>query len=342
MKAFEERNPVPIGIIGVVVILLGSLAAYFYEDLPIIGAGTTYSAQFSEAAGLTPGDEVRVAGVKVGAVDQVRLEHDHVLVTFRAKDVWLGDHTSASIQIKTLLGQKYLALDPDGSRPLDPGTPIPRQRTLSPFDVTSAVEQLSSTVGQIDTQQLAQSFDTIAGTFQGTPGNLREALAGLSALSQTVSSRDEQLAALLANTRQISATLAERDQQFQRLLSDGNLLLGEIQARKEAISALLAGAQHLAVQVSGLVNDNNQQLKPALDQLNQVTTLLRDNQDNLARSLQNLAPFYRVFTNTLGNGRWFDTYACGVVPPNVDLNLLVVNPEGCLPEGTNSGIPGGN
>ncbi|MEV4602657.1 MCE family protein [Amycolatopsis sp. NPDC049253] len=342
MKAFEERHPVPIGIVGVVVILLGSLAAYFYEDLPVIGDGTRYSAEFSEAAGLASGDEVRIAGVKVGAVKDVSLEHDHVRVAFTAKNAWVGDQTSASIQIKTLLGQKYLALDPEGTSPLDPDVAIPRSRTVSPYDVTTAVEHLSDTVGQIDTRQLAQSFTTISDAFRGTPESLKEALGGLSALSQTVSSRNQQLAALLASTRQVSGILADRDEQFQKLLSDGNLLLGEIQAREQAIAALLSGAQSLAMQVSGLVQDNEAQLKPALDQLNQVTTLLENNQDNLAAGLRNLAPFYRVFTNTLGNGRWFDTYACGVVPPNVNLDLLVVNPEGCLPAGTNSGVPGGN
>jgi len=39
-----------------------------------------------------------------------------------------------------------------------------------------------------------------------------------------------------------------------------------------------------------------------------VMQMLQDNQDALNRGLAALAPFYRVFANTLGNGRWFDTY----------------------------------
>jgi phospholipid/cholesterol/gamma-HCH transport system substrate-binding protein len=46
-----------------------------------------------------------------------------------------------------------------------------------------------------------------------------------------------------------------------------------------------------------------------------------------------MAPFYRVFANTLGNGRWFDTYICGLLPPSVNLGVVGFNEEGCLPPG---------
>ncbi|MBY8852993.1 MCE family protein, partial [Saccharothrix sp. MB29] len=176
------------------------LAAFHSDDLPVIGGGTTYSAEFSEAAGLVPSHEVRVAGVKVGKVTDVELAGDRVLVSFKVKDAWVGDRSTATIRIKTLLGQKYLALDPQGSQPLDPGDPIPRERTLSPYDVQEAFNGLATTVGQIDTRQLADSFQVLSETFQGSAESVRGALDGLSALSRTISSRDEQLAALLANT----------------------------------------------------------------------------------------------------------------------------------------------
>ncbi|GAA3433416.1 hypothetical protein GCM10018954_030190 [Kutzneria kofuensis] len=83
VKPFRERNPIAIGAIGLTVIALLMLAAFFADDLPIIGGGTTYSADFSEAAGLVPGNEVRIAGVKVGKVRSVGLDGDHVKVDFR-------------------------------------------------------------------------------------------------------------------------------------------------------------------------------------------------------------------------------------------------------------------
>lgn len=328
-----KRNPIATGAISLTLIALLLLAAFYSDDLPIVGGGTSYAADFSEAAGLMPGNEVRVAGVKVGKVTKVRLNGDKVRVTFKVKDAWVGDRTTAMIRIKTLLGQKFLALDPQGSAPLSPGDPIPKERTLAPYDVNEAFNGLATTVGQIDTKQLADSFTVLSDTFKNSPEHVRGALDGLSALSKTISSRDEQLAKLLANTRQLTKTLADRNAEFEKLLADGNLLLGELRKRRESISALLTGTRDLARELSGLVQDNQNQLKPALDQLGRVTTILQRNQDNLDRSLALMAPFYRVFANTLGNGRWFDTYICGLLPPSVNLGVVGFNEEGCLPPG---------
>ncbi len=335
MKA--ERNPITIGIVGLTVIALALLAAFFSDDLPIVGGGTTYSAEFTEAAGLVPANEVRVAGVKVGKVTKVELDGDKVLVSFRVKDAWVGDRSTATIRIKTLLGQKFLALDPQGSLPMDPGRPIPRERTLSPYDVQEAFNGLATTVGQIDTKQLADSFQVLSQTFEGSAGSVRGALDGLSALSKTISSRDEQLAQLLANTKHITQTLSDRNEQFEKLLADGNLLLGELNKRRDAIGALLRGTRELSKELSGLVTDNNEQLRPALEQLDRVSTMLQRNQDTLSRGLALMAPFYRVFANTLGNGRWFDVYMCGLLPPSVNLGVVGFNEEGCLPPGVQRG-----
>ncbi|GAA1946290.1 MCE family protein [Amycolatopsis minnesotensis] len=325
MKSFQSRNPVPIALVGITLIVLGIVAALNSENLPVIGAGTTYSAEFSEAAGLKDDDEVRVAGVKVGKVTGIDLDGDKVKVSFKVKDAWLGDRTSAAIKIKTLLGQKYLALDPIGAKALSAGTAIPKERTMAPYDVIEAFQDLSKTVDDVNTDQLAKSFDTLTQTFANTPGDLRGALTGLSKLSDTISKRDSQLSTLLANTKQVSQTLADRDAEVTKLLEDGNKLLAEISNRKQAISTLLDGTRTLSTQLQGLVDDNDKQLDPVLKQLDQLTSMLQRNQDSLAQGIAKFAPFIRVFTNTIGNGRWFDNYICGLVLPAVPL----INSEGC-------------
>ncbi|GAB3910828.1 MCE family protein [Kibdelosporangium lantanae] len=327
MKSFRSRNPITIGITGLVVIALVLLAAVYSDDLPIIGGGTSYKAEFSEAAGLKPGDEVRVAGVKVGKVSDVKLAGSSVEVGFKVKDAWIGDRTRAAIKIKTLLGQKFLALEPDGTGNADPSQPIPRSRTMAPYDVLEAFRGLADTVNNIDTPQLAQSFEVLANTFADTPDNVKGALDGLQALSKTISSRDTELAHLLDNTSQITQTLADRDAEVQKLLTDGNLLLDELRKRKDAIDKLLTGTQTLAKELKGLVEDNNKQLDPVLTQLDQFTGLLQRNQDDLAKGIDKLAPFVREFNNTLGNGRWFDNYICGLLPPAIG----PINPQGCEP-----------
>ncbi|MEU4669062.1 MCE family protein [Amycolatopsis sp. NPDC023774] len=325
MKSFQKRNPVPIALVGLAVLVLGFVAALNSDDLPVIGGGTTYSAEFSEAAGLTTDNDVRIAGVKVGKVSEIKLDGASVKVSFKVKDAWLGDKTSAAIKIKTLLGQKYLSLDPQGVGTLNPGQPIPRDRTTSPYDVLDAFRGLSQTVDDINTDQLAKSFDTITQTFANTPEDVKGALSGLSKLSDTIASRDAQLSNLLANTREVSQTLVDRDAEVQKLITDGNQLLDEISKREQAITALLDGSKELATQLQGLVDDNDKQLDPVLTQLDQLTSMLQRNQDSLAQGIAKFAPFVRVFTNTIGTGHWFDNYICGLVAPSVG----PINQEGC-------------
>ncbi|MQA13950.1 MAG: MCE family protein [Pseudonocardiaceae bacterium] len=330
MTPFQQRNPIPIGIVGLVVLVLLSVAAYNVDDLPIIGGGTTYEAFFSESAGMMAGDPVYIAGVEAGRVQSVELAGDRVRVSFRISDAWVGDASTASIEIRSLLGAKYLGLVPQGDRPLDPQTPIPMQRTEAPYDVVEAFEGLTGTVDQIDTAALEKSLQTLAETFRGTPDEVDGALDGLSRLSRTIAKRDEELEKLLANTENVSSVLASRNAEFEKLLADGNLLLQEIQRRRDAIAALLDSTQALSAQLRGLVADNREQLRPALEQLDRVAAVLQRNQDNLDRALELEAVFVRLFNNSIGTGRWFDNFVCGLFPPPTAAGPLSINSGGCF------------
>ena len=318
MTSFKERNPVVLGVVGTLVLAAVAALVFFYEDLPLIGGGTTYRAEFSEAAGLRPDDEVRVAGIKVGEVTDVDLADDRVLVAFRVQDAWIGDTTTAAIKLKTLLGRKFLALYPTGRTTLDPAQAIPLGRTATPYDVTAAFEGLADTAGAIDTAQLADSFRTISDTFADSPAHVRTALDGLTALSKTISSRDTQLAELLDNTRTITSTLSGTNDEFDKLLDDGNLLLTELSNRREAIHDLLTGTTDLASQLSGLVADNQRQLAPALSQLDSVTGILQRYTKNIDDSLKLAGPYFRLVNNATGSGRWIDNYLCGLQEDNRD------------------------
>jgi phospholipid/cholesterol/gamma-HCH transport system substrate-binding protein len=315
MTPFRERNPVPIGIVGLALLLVALVAAFNVQDLPLIGGGTTYHAELTDASGLTKGDDVRIAGVKVGQVESVRLAGDHVDVAFRiTSGADFGTQTSAAVRIKTLLGQKYLALDPAGPGQLSSSTPIPLARTQPAFDVPQAFAGLSSTIDRIDTAQLAKSFDTIAATFKNSPPQVKAALTGLQRLSRTIASRDDQLRQLLQHADTVTGVLASRDAEVLKLVNDGDLLLKTVESRRAAIHRLLTQTTALSDQLVGLVRDNQAQLQPSLAHLAQVESILQSNEANLDRTIKLLAPFVRNFTDTLGNGRWFDTIVANLPP----------------------------
>src|SRR4051794_29268351 len=212
MTPFREQNKTVIGAVGLTLILLLLAMAFSADKLPIIGGGKVYQAAFTEAAGLQPNDEVRVAGVKVGKVTGVDLAGDRVIVHFRVKNADFGKDSRADIRIKTVLGRKFLMLTPDGPGQLSPNDTIPLAHTSSPYDVSEAFQGLAATVGQIDTKQLERSFSTLADTFRETPDEVRTSLTGLSRLSRTIASRDQQLQVLLKRSSTVTQVLSERDQ----------------------------------------------------------------------------------------------------------------------------------
>jgi phospholipid/cholesterol/gamma-HCH transport system substrate-binding protein len=312
---FRERNPVVVGAISLVVLAVTLVAALRADDLPIIGGGDTYHAMFTEAGGLKVNDEVRIAGVRVGKVDEVELAGDEVRVSFKVDDAAaFGADTRAAIKVKTILGSMFLALEPAGGGRLDEGATIPAARTSSPFDVVEAFEGLASTSAQIDTDQLAESLTTLADLTRNTPEEFRGALDGLSRLSSNVAAKDEQLNTLLVNLERVSTVLDERDQDIVKLMEDSDVLFRALVARREAVHDLLVSSTTLSQELTRLIDQSREDLKPALAHLENVVAVLNKNEDNLDSSLRLMAPFYRVFANTLGTGPWFDTWISNFPP----------------------------
>ena len=316
MIPFRERNPIPIGAVGIGLIGLLLYGAFNAQNLPLIGSGDTYHAAFTEAGGIRKDDDVRIAGVRVGKVTGIELDGSHVRVDFTINaDAAFGPQTGASIRMKTLLGQKYVALAPKGTGQLSPDSEIPLGRTVSSYDIVNAFSDLTTTTEQIDTGQLAGSLDVMAAEFRDSPEHVKSALSGMSRLSRTIASRDVELRTLLARANRVSATVASRNDTTAKLIKDADLLLAELQSRREAIHTLFTNTSDLAIQLTGLVRDNRAALRPALDQLTKVLAVLTKHEQDLDKTIARLAPFTRVYANTLGNGRWFDTYVSNLTVP---------------------------
>lgn len=315
MIPFRERNPVVVGAASIAVLVLMLVAAMRAQDLPLIGGGDTYYASFDEAGGLKVKDEVRIAGVRVGQVTSMELDGNSVKVGFKIKtDTEFGDATRADIKVKTILGSMFLALTPGGSGQLAEGATIPTERTTSPYDVVEAFSGLAETSADIDTDQLASALTTLADLTRNTPEEFRSALAGVSALSKVVASRDDEINSLLKNLDRVSTVLDSRDEDIVALMADADTLFKALLQRKAQIHRLLVSTTTLSRTLTGLIRESRADLKPALDQLDSVLQVIKKNENNLEDSIKTMAPFYRVFASTLGNGPWFDTYLFNLPP----------------------------
>jgi phospholipid/cholesterol/gamma-HCH transport system substrate-binding protein len=325
-----DAQLVKIAVIGLAVLVIAITLAINFQRLPLVGAGTEYRAEFTDASGLVPGEEVRVAGIKVGTVKSIKLgkgaQRGSVVITFTVKGLDLGRSTGAGIEVKTLLGQHYLSVTPSGGGKLSKDATIPLTRTTTPVNIVPAFQQLTTDTQQIDTAEVAKAFDVLSTTLTRTAPQMSQTLRGLARLSESVTKRDAEIHELFARTSQVSGIVADRDNDIAQLLGDSNTVLAELNRRRQTITSIINGTGALARQLSGLVNDNRGQLAPALAKLNGVLAVLRANRSNLDQAIRVAAVYGREFVNVGGSGRFFDTTI--KVPHG-----LALCPNGGLPAG---------
>lgn len=312
-KPLAERNKLTVGLVGVAIIIALVVAVFSYDRIPFIKGTTDHSAYFAEAAGIKPGSDVRVSGLGVGRVSDISLEGTKVLIDFTVRDgVDLGDRTEAAIKTETVLGTKYLELTPRGDGTLI--GPIPLERSRSPYDLTEALGDLTTTISGLDTAQLSSALTTMADTFRDTPPQLRLALQGVARFSDTLNTRDAKLRDLLADAKKVTGVLAKRSDQIAQLVANANALLVELVAQRNSVDTLMGNLGAVSQQISGLVAENRTQLKPAVDKLNGVLAILDNRKKELQRTLYLLRRYAMSFGEVLGSGPFFKASVVNLAP----------------------------
>jgi len=313
LTQLSRKTRLAIGTSGIVVLVLLVAAVFSYDKLPFIKGTSDCSAFFAEAGGIKPGSDVRVSGLGVGRVSSISLDGTKVRVDFTVRDgVLLGDRTEAAIKTETVLGTKVLELTPRGDGALS--GPIPLERTTSPYDLPSALGDLTTVISGLDTNQLSSSLTTLAQTFADTPPDLRAALDGVARFSDTLDARDAQLRNLLANANKVTTVLAKRSDQIAALVVNTNALLSELVAQRNSVDALMGNLRAASTQLSGLVADNRTQLKPMLDKLNGVLAILDNRKQELQRTLYLLRRYAMSFGEVLGSGPFFKASVVNLLP----------------------------
>lgn len=299
----RERNPVLVGVVGTAV-LVGVLAAVILlPKISLFSSDRGYSALFAQAAGINSGDEVRVAGIPAGTVTGVRLDGAAIRVDFDVtKSDHLGSLTTASIEVATLLGTKYVELTPAGPGSLSTGHPIPLARTQVPFDLAQVTTGLERTVSGLDIPTLRKALDTVSTAFAHTPNATRQALHGLSGIARVITKRQAEFTQLLAATRHVTTTLAAQRGNLDALFRDADQVLRTVRQRRAIIHDLLTDSASLGHQLSRLVGGNRAALDPLLSRLNTIAALLHRDQHSLGRAVGLLAPATRGLANATGTG----------------------------------------
>ena len=158
------------------------------------GDRLTYAARFTDVAGLLPGDDVRIAGVVVGAVEEIAIvDRRFAEVRFSVADAQrIPASAGAAIYYKNLIGQRYLALT-QGAGPigavLGAGDTIPVERTWPPLNLTILFNGFTPLFTALDPEQVNQLSFEIVQVLQGQGTTVRSLLAATSSLTTTIADR---------------------------------------------------------------------------------------------------------------------------------------------------------
>ncbi|MGH8939233.1 MAG: MCE family protein [Actinomycetes bacterium] len=312
MARRSDSQVLQMGTISLVLLLAVMAASFNLQRFPGF-RGTTYHAELTDASGLRTGSEVQVAGIRVGRVNKLRIGPEKVIADFDVKDATLGRSTRASVEVKSLLGEKFLNITPEGSGTLPDDATIPLSRTDTAFDIVGTLGQLTTQTEETDKENLTEALNALAETVDASAPEVRSSFTGLSRLSETIASRDQEIEQLLKRSRNVTRLLDERKGDLVVLMQQADLVFQELQRRKQTIHELLVNANDLAVQIDGLVKDNRTQLRPTLDKLKNVLTFLHAREDEIEELLRNYGPYVNILGNVIGTGPWFDAYVPNIL-----------------------------
>lgn len=297
-----DRTWLGVTAIAVVTVLIGAMLLVKVADIGY----RSYTARFLQAAALKTGNPVTVAGISVGEVTDMRLTGDHVEARLKVRDdVALGQDSRAVIKVTTILGSRYLALQPAGSGSL-PDNTFDLSQTEVPYDLQEALADVTTTYEQVDTDQFAQTLGILGEQMQGLPEVVPQALANTHTLSTIIADRRDQLGSLLKTTELVSTTLRRQQSAIGQLVTQGNDLVGEFVARQASFRALMASLTNLVETLSGIVIDDRPELENLLVNLRELSDMLGKHDDLLRSTLQAGPVALRGLTNATGTGNAVD------------------------------------
>ncbi|MEW2295363.1 MCE family protein [Streptomyces sp. NPDC006743] len=281
-----------------------------------VGDGTrSYKALFTDVTGLVDGDSVRVSGVKVGEVTDVRVvNHRTAQVTFSVRDDrTLPRSTTAAVKYLNMVGQRYIALDRgsgDLGGTLASGDTIPLDHTAPALDLTllfNGFKPLFEGLSPKDVNELAGS---IVQVLQGEGGTVDSLIRHIGSLSTTVAAKDQVIGAVVKNLDTVLTTLNEREAGFDTLVDTLRKLVSGFNDDRRPLGRAVAAMGDLTTVTAGLLQDGRAPLKQDIGELGRLSGNLGDAtgriEDFLAKSPAKMTALARLSSY----GSWFNLYLC--------------------------------
>jgi phospholipid/cholesterol/gamma-HCH transport system substrate-binding protein len=279
-----------------------------------LGGKTRYSALFSDVTGLLTGNDVRIAGVRVGQVDGIELaDRKLAKVTFSmdAKRK-IPESTILRLRYRNLVGERYLAVTegPGSGEPLKPGATVPLAQTRNALDLTVLFNGFRPLFQALDPQTTNEVAFELVKTLQGEGGTLESLMQRTASLTTTLADRDAVIGRVINNLSTVLDTLDNGDQLSQLILQLRRMSAGFAQDR-EAIGQSIAGISDLTSATTDLLADVRGPLRSDIAQLNALAGTLATNKETVNGVLQRLPQKLDRIIGTATYGSWFNFYLCG-------------------------------
>lgn len=300
MKAFTERSPYVFGVLLVALLVVMSASAVLLNG-GIIKDQYTVRTLFTDSAGITTSTKVRLAGIVVGKVTHVRQSGDKVEVDLGLdKGTKVPRASSASIIVETLLGTKYVRLEP----PSSPGAFKDLLRdgdtisdTSTPVQVLDLQNTGTKLLNDTDAKSLNDLMAQISEATNGQNQNLQQILTGLNRLSTAVNQRETQARSLIDSAQTLSDALANHDQDLVGAVDNLNVVVANLVQRRAELSQLLSSTASAAKQLAQLIATNRPDLDASLNELHVDMQILSRHQLDLAQSLSLLGAAIQGFSS---------------------------------------------
>ncbi|HKS53036.1 MAG TPA: MCE family protein [Pseudonocardiaceae bacterium] len=277
---------------------------------------TRYLARFTDVSGLLVGDDVRIAGVRVGSVDSIELVDRRFAQVGFSVDArqHLPASATAAVLYRNLLGQRYLSLargpGPVGQT-LPPGGLIPIERTTPPLNLTVLFNGFKPLLVGLDPAQLNQLSWEIVQVLQGQGGTVESLLASTSSLTRDLADRDRVIGEVIMNLNAVLDTVNARDEQLSALILQLQRLVSGLAADREPIGQAIVSIDQLAGTTAGLLRDARPPLRDDIAALGALSTNLADSSQVIDRVLQFLPEKLTKLSRAASYGSWFNFYLCG-------------------------------
>jgi phospholipid/cholesterol/gamma-HCH transport system substrate-binding protein len=290
---------------GVLAVVIGNLS---------FGSKQTYRAEFVDATGLVKGDDIRIAGVKVGSVKDISIvDRTRAMVTFDVQSgTALMRSTHADIRYRNLVGQRYISLTNEigSTGVLSPGSTIPVNQTSPALDLTllfNGFKPLFQALSPSDVNEL--SYEIIQ-VFQGQGGTLDGLLAHTASVTRTLARRDQVIGSLITNLNSVLDHVGNRNRQLNQLITTFQHFVGGLRHDRGAILGSLDQISQLSVQTADLVSGIRAPFVSDLHHLRGFAAHLDRGKAEIDRALQVMPIKLTKVGRTAIYGSWFNFYLC--------------------------------